>query len=336
VARRVGSVGYTLPVLRIGLLAVDPPLILAPLAGITDSDFRVLIRRVGGCGLVTMEFLSSEGLTRQNPRSLAMLRFSPEERPLAVQIYGADPDRMAEAARAAQAAGADLVDINMGCPARKILSGHAGAALAADIELAGRVVAAVRAAISVPLTVKLRLGLREDSLNYIELCRRCQGEGVQAVTLHPRTARQQYSGNAEWSHIARLREHLAIPVIGNGDVRTPEDASRMLAETGCDGVMIGRAALTNPWIFSQTVALLDGAISPPVSLVQRRDLIRAHFSEVVQRDDERAALHTLRKFVGWYSHGLPEGRLLRRQLSELASAGEVLGAVESYFSERVA
>lgn len=315
---------------------MNPPLILAPLAGITDSDFRMLIRRVGGCGLVTMEFLSSEGLTRQNPRSLAMLRFEPEERPLAVQVYGADPERMADAAVAAQAAGADLVDINMGCPARKILSGHAGAALAGDMELAGKVVAAVRAAISVPLTVKLRLGLREDRLNYLELCRLFEAEGVQAVTLHPRTARQQYAGSADWRHIARLKEHLTIPVIGNGDVLSPEHAVRMLAETGCDGVMIGRAALTNPWIFSQTAALLDGAVAPPASLAQRRDLMRTHFSDVLQHDDERGALHKLRKFVGWYSHGLPEGRLLRRRLSELTSAGDVLGAVESYFSERVA
>ncbi len=319
-------------VLKIGDVAVEPPLILAPMAGITDRDFRLLIRRLGGCGLVSMEFISSEGLTRGRASTLKMLHFVDEERPIAIQIYGSDPGRMAEAARLVDAMGADVCDINMGCPANKVLKGCAGAALTADLPLATAIVRAVRAAIRVPLTVKFRLGMSDDAKTFLELGRICQEEGVAAVTLHPRTARQQFGGRSDWSAIARLKQALAIPVIGNGDVGTAEDVARMRAETGCDGVMIGRASLTNPWIFRQSAALLRGGSDGPPALAERRALMRAHFEEVVRREDERTALHKLRKFTGWYTHGLPDGRSLRRRLSEVASAVELLGAVEDYFA----
>ncbi len=191
---------------------IDPPLVLAPMAGITDRDFRLLVRRLGGCGLVSMEFISSEGLLRQRPSTLKMLHFVDEERPLAIQIYGADPDRMADAAQMVEQMGADVCDINMGCPANKVLKGCAGAALTGDLPLARRIVGAVRAAISIPLSVKFRLGLRDDRKTYLELGRICQSEGAQAVTLHARTASQQFSGTAEWDHIAALKEALGIPV----------------------------------------------------------------------------------------------------------------------------
>ena len=317
--------------LRIGNVAVEPPLVLAPMAGITDRDFRLLIRRLGGCGLVSMEFISSEGLTRQRPSTLKMLHFVDEERPIAIQIYGSDPEKMAEAARLVEGMGADVCDINMGCPANKVLKGCAGAALTGDLPLAGRIVRAVRAAVSVPLTVKFRLGLREDAATFLEVGRICQDEGADAVTLHPRTARQQFTGRAEWGAIGALKRSLAIPVVGNGDVTTPEQAVAMRCETGCDAVMIGRASLTNPWIFSQAAALLGGEPYAEPSLAERRTLMRAHFHEVIGREDERTALHKLRRFTGWYTHGLPDGRTLRRRLSELASAQAVLGAVEDYF-----
>ncbi|MDD5562684.1 MAG: tRNA dihydrouridine synthase DusB [Thermoanaerobaculaceae bacterium] len=316
---------------RIGNVAVDPPLILAPMAGITDRDFRLLIRRLGGCGLVSMEFISSEGLTRQRPSTLKMLHFVDEERPIAIQIYGSDPAKMAEAARLVADMGADVCDVNMGCPANKVLKGCAGAALTGDLPLARRIVRAVRAAVTVPLTVKFRLGMREDAATFLELGRICQEEGADAVTLHPRTARQQFSGRAEWGAIGELKRALVIPVVGNGDVTTPEEAVAMRRQTGCDAVMIGRASLTNPWIFLQAAALLGGEPYGQPSLTQRRALMRTHFHEVIGREDERTALHKLRRFTGWYTHGLPEGRTLRRRLSELASAQAVLGAVEDYF-----
>lgn len=320
----------------IGGLVVDPPLVLAPMAGLTDQDFRLLIRRIGGCGLVSMEFVSSEGLTRDNPRAWQLLRFDPEERPLSIQIYGADPARMAAAAQAVQAHGADACDINMGCPANRVLRGCAGAALGADLAQAQRVVCAVRAAVSIPLTVKFRLGMRDDRHTYLELGRMCEGEGAQAVTLHPRTARQQYSGRADWSHIARLKSALGIPVIGNGDVDTPEDAIRMRRETGCDAVMIGRASLANPWIFLQSSQALGGETPGQPTMAQRRVLLLWHFGTIVARDDERTALHKLRLFCGWYTHGLPDGRALRRQLSSLTSSAAVMAAVECFFAERSA
>jgi tRNA-dihydrouridine synthase B len=322
--------------LRIGAVAVDPPLILAPMAGITDRDFRLVVRRLGGCGLVSMEFISSEGLLRQRPSTLRMLHFVDEERPIAVQIYGSEADHMAEAARLVEALGADVCDINMGCPANKVLKGCAGAALMADLPRARRIVRSVRAAISTSLTVKFRLGIRDDERTYLELGTICEGEGVEAVTLHARSARQQFGGRADWSHIAALKQRLAIPVIGNGDVQSPEDARHLLAETGCDGVMIGRASLTNPWIFRQAAAALAGEASPDASLAERHRLMRAHFAAVIEREDERSALHKLRKFTGWYTHGLPDGRLLRRQLSELPTAAAVAAAVEEFFAERSA
>jgi nifR3 family TIM-barrel protein len=327
---------YTPPVLRFGSVAITPPLVLAPMAGITDRDFRLLIRRLGGCGLVSMEFISCEGLLRQRPGTLRMLHFVDEERPLAIQIYGSDPDRMGEAARAVEAMGADVCDVNMGCPANKVLKGCAGAALTGDLPLARRIVAAIRAAIRIPLTVKFRLGLREDRMTYLELGRICEGEGAQAVALHPRTAAQQFGGPANWRHIAQLKETLSIPVVGNGDVRQPEDVVRLFDETGCDAVMVGRAALTNPWVFSQAAALLDGRAYEPPTLVERYRLMRDHFDEVVVREDERSALHKLKTFTGWYTHGLPDGRQLRRQLSELASARAVLDAIDAFFAGKAA
>lgn len=321
---------------RAAALAFKPPLILAPMAGITDRDFRMVVRRIGGCGLVSMEFISSEGLTRQHPRTLQALYFAEAERPIAVQIYGADPERMAASARIVEELGADICDINMGCPANRVVRGAAGAALAADLERARTVVRAVRRTIRCPLTAKFRLGLSDNAHNYLELGRLCQDEGVDAVTLHPRTARQQYTGNAEWEHIARLKASLTIPVFGNGDVTRPEDAQRMIAETDCDAVMIGRASLINPWIFLQSAALLAGKPILEPSLQQRHQLMSRHFEEVIARDDERTALHKLRRFTGWYTHGIPDGRQLRRQLSELLSAAEVLGAVHTFFRERSA
>jgi len=321
---------------RLGDLELDPALVLAPMAGITDRDFRLLIRRLGGCGLVSMEFISSEGLTRQKEGTLRLLQFVAAERPLAIQIYGADPARMANSARIVEALGADVCDINMGCPANKVLRGCAGAALGGNLPLAAAIVRAVRGAVRLPVTVKFRLGLHERAFSYLELGRICEDEGATAVTLHPRTARQHFSGRADWEHIARLKRSLRIPVIGNGDVTAPEDAHKMQRETGCDAVMIGRASLTNPWIFRQAAAVLKGEGYALPTLAQRHALIHDHFLEVVRREDERSALHKLRKFTGWYTHGLPEGRRLRRLLSQVTSAHELIEAVERFFAEMLA
>jgi len=318
--------------MRIGPIELEQPLILAPMAGITDRYFRLILKRIGGVGLVTMEFISSEALTRGNRRTRDMMHFSQEERPLAIQIYGSRADRMADAAAFVQDLGADIVDINMGCPANKVLKGCAGAALMADLDLAAGIIRAVRRRVTLPVTVKFRLGLDDRRENYLELGRICEEEGMAAVAMHARTARQMFSGQADWSRIRRLKEVLNIPVSGNGDVETPEDAMRLWDVTGCDGVMIGRGAIKNPWIFRQIADRRAGRIAGEPALQERRDLILYHFSLLREREEERTALHKIRTFTGWYTHGLPNGRSLRQQINNLTSVPAFIDAIEEFFS----
>lgn len=314
----------------------DPPLLLAPMAGVTDRDFRLLVRRIGGVGVVTMEFISSRALVGGYRGARELMHFSEEERPLAIQIYGADIETMAEAAEMVEELGADVCDINMGCPANKVLKGCAGAALMGDLRLAERMVAAVKKRLTIPLTVKFRLGLDDSRASFIELGKICEANGASAVSLHARTAKQMFSGGADWSAIAQLKEALAIPVIGNGDVREPEDALRMLAETDCDGVMVARAATKNPWIFRQIEALMSGGEVALPTIADRRDLVMAHFRRVAEREEGKFALHKLRKFTGWYTHGLPHGRKLRQQINSLPDVPSFLAAVEAFFDEIMA
>jgi tRNA-dihydrouridine synthase B len=322
--------------MRIGHVALDEPTILAPMAGITDQYFRLILKRIGGVGLVTMEFISSEALTRGNEKTRHMMEFSEEERPLAIQIYGSHPQRMAEAAEFVQALGADVVDINMGCPANKVLKGCAGAALMGDLGLARDIIRTVRRRVTIPLTVKFRVGLDEARSNYLELGRICESEGVDAVALHARTARQMFSGKADWERIRRLKEAVRIPVSGNGDVEEPADALALWEATGCDGVMIGRAAIKNPWIFRQIAAARAGALPREPSIEERRDLILYHFSLLREREEERFALHKIRTFTGWYTHGLPNGRVLRQQINSMISVSQFIDAIEEFFQVLVA
>src|SRR5262245_51252145 len=269
--------------MRIGRIALEQPLILAPMAGITDQYFRLILKRIGGVGVVTMEFISSEALTRGNARTRGMMQFAEEERPLAIQIYGSNALRMADAAKFVEDLGADIVDINMGCPANKVLKGCAGAALMGDPGLARDIVASVSRRVSIPVTVKFRLGLDDARANFLELGRICQEAGASAVALHARTARQMFSGSADWRRIRELKETLSIPVSGNGDIETPDDAMRLWESTGCDGVMIGRAAVKNPWIFRQIADRRAGRPVVEPALEERRVLILHHFGMLRER-----------------------------------------------------
>ncbi|NJL27509.1 MAG: tRNA dihydrouridine synthase DusB [Thermoanaerobaculia bacterium] len=318
--------------LHLGSLPVDPPLFLAPMAGVTDRDFRLIVRRIGGVGLVAMEFIASKGLVAGEKRVRNLLYFESEERPIAIQIYGSNPEIMAEAASQVEALGADVCDINMGCPANKVLKGCSGAALMGDLALAERIVAAVRRAVAIPVTVKFRLGLDNKRRNYLELGKICEAQGAAAVAMHARTARQMFGGEPEWEHLARLKETLSIPVIGNGDVRTPEDALRLLDQTGCDGVMIGRGATRNPWIFRQIAARLGQGCHAEPSLEERRALIVGHFRSVVARENEVVALHKLRTFTRWYSHGLPGGLELQRRIGQLRAPADFFDAIDRFFA----
>jgi len=318
--------------LRYGPIRIDPPTVLAPMAGITDRQFRLVLRRMGGVGLVTMEFISSEALVRKNKRTRALMRYAEEERPISIQIYGRDPEHMAEAARVVQSIGADICDINMGCPANKILKGCSGCALMGDLDLAREIVRAVRSAVTIPLSVKFRLGLDDDRRNYLELGRICQGEGVDLVAMHARTAKQMFGGQADWSEIARLKETLSIPVVGNGDIVVAADAIRMLKETGCDGVMVGRASMKNPWIYRQIAALLKGEAPFEPTIEDRHGVIRDHFDMVTTQEEPEFAMHKLRTFTGWYTHGLADGKRLRTQISVPETPEAFLTVVESFFA----
>jgi tRNA-dihydrouridine synthase B len=315
-----------------GSVSFAPPLILAPMAGITDHVYRLMLRRIGGVGLVTMEFISSEAISRGNARQIRKMVFSDEERPISIQIYGSDAERMAAAADIVEELAPDVCDINMGCPANKVLKGCAGAALMGDLPLARRIVREVKRRLTIPLTVKFRLGLDSGCVNFLDLARMCEDEGAAAVALHARTARQMYTGRADWSRIAELKRHVSIPVVGNGDVETAEDVVSMLRETGCDAVMAGRATMKNPWIFRQAADLLSGRPPREATLCERRDLMLGHFTAIERMAfDPREAMHKLRTMTGWYTHGLPNGRALRVRISGLATPADFREAVTEFF-----
>jgi len=322
--------------LLFGTVPVDPPLILAPMAGITDHLYRLMLRRVGGVGLVTMEFISSEAITRGTARQLAKMFFSDEERPLSIQIYGSDATRMATAAEIVEQLAPDVCDINMGCPANKVLKGCAGAALMGDSRLARTIIREVRRRLTIPLTVKFRLGLDDTRRNFLEIGRICQEEGVAAVAMHGRTARQMYTGRADWDRIGELKAALSIPVVGNGDVEKAEDVVAMLRHTSCDAVMIGRGTMKNPWIFREAADLLAGRKPRRATLEERRDLMLGHFAAIAESArDPREALHKLRTMTGWYTHGLSNGRALRVRISQLATPADFRDAVEDFFSGEI-
>ena len=306
------------------------------MAGVTDRDFRLLVRRIGGVGVVSMEFISSKAIVNGNKKTRELMYFSEEERPLAIQIYGSDPVAMREAAVVVQELGADICDINMGCPANKVLKGCAGAALMGDLPLARRIVRSVRERLSIPLTVKFRLGLDEKRVNFLDLASMCEDEGVAAVAMHARTARQMYTGRADYGRIAELKRRVSIPVIGNGDVTTPEDARVLFEQTGCDAIMIGRATMKNPWIFRQIADAMAGRsdAAREATLEERRDLMLAHFSAIEETaHDPKEALHKLRTMTGWYTNGLPHGRALRIRISELATPADFRDAVGEFFRD---
>src|SRR5215475_7881826 len=236
--------------LQIRDLKIAPAAVLAPMAGVTDTLFRRVIRGLGGCGLLMTEFTSSEGITRSAKKTLRYLYFEPDEHPIAAQLFGANPEVMADAAKMVEDHGFDAVDINLGCPAKKVVK-CGGSGLLRDLELLGEIFRAVRAAVRIPLTIKLRAGWDENSIVAVEVAKMAEQIGVEGVAVHPRTRTQGYTGKADWTIIGAVKQAVKIPVIGNGDINTPENAERMVRETGCDAVMIGRAAATNPWIFLQ-------------------------------------------------------------------------------------
>lgn len=313
-------------------LAVDVPLYLAPMAGVSESPFRRLCRRFGADVVVT-EFLSAEGIRRENEATLDKLRFGDDERPIGVQIFGADPVAMAEAAAlVTDVFQPEFIDINFGCPVKKVVRRNGGSGCLKDLNLVQDIIRAVARATHLPVTVKTRSGWNEDTRDPVGIALRMQDAGARAFTLHARTRTQMYSGNARWEEIAAVVDALDIPVLGNGDIKTAEDAVCMQRITKCAGIMIGRGAFGQPWIFDQTRDLLSGRPMRPEPAVEERFAVALDHARMAQdyEPDRRGAAIEFRKHLGWYCKGLPGSAELRKKLHAVTSLGEVEGIFEDY------
>ena len=356
----------------IGKVEVAPATVLAPMAGVTDTIFRRFIRhsslftpyaasgdveatvtnRQSGCGLLMTEFTSADGLTRmRESKRKRYLTFYDDEHPIAAQIFGSNPETLAEAARIVEDTGFDTVDLNLGCPAKRVVACNGGSGLLRDLPLIARIFEQVRAAVTIPFTVKFRLGWSDRHIVCVELARLAQESGLNAVALHARTREAGYSGQAQWQWIAAVKNEICIPVIGNGDIRSPEDACAMVEQTGCDAVMIGRAAPSNPWIFRQIAQYTATGRYDQPSEADRYRLIRSYFGMLLGEAAEagpalpngpgeggeavREAAGKMKQFASWFTHGVPGGAVLRKSIYEARTAPAILDAVERFFEPRL-
>jgi tRNA-dihydrouridine synthase B len=337
---------------------LHPPFGLAPMAGMTDTAFRRLVKRQGGCGLVVTEMVSSEGLVRGIDRTLEHAEFTEEERPVAVQIFGGDPDKMARAARVVEALGADAVDVNMGCPVPKIAKNSAGCSLMREPAHAEAIVSAMTKAVRIPVTVKMRAGWNEREVNAPELAKRMESAGAAALTVHGRTAAQSYSGHSDWDLIARVAASVAIPVFGNGDCVEPEDLSARLGSSGVAGVLVGRGVLRNPWIFSQAAALSAGRPVAGVSLAEKGDFLLEYMDLLLHGADgepegfrhsaaaagpaqpalgrDRWVVNKIRALCAWYTRGLENGSHLRYEVNRTDSLNALRATIQAFFESPAA
>ena len=349
-------------------LAVRPATVLAPMAGVTDTVFRRFIRHASlfttnqgtenetvesdvsnqqsGCGLLMTEFTSADGLSRmRESKRRRYLTFYDDEHPIGAQLFGSNPETLAEAARIVQDTGFDTVDLNLGCPAKRVVGCNGGSGLLRDLPKIREIFRTVRRAVTIPFTVKFRLGWNDAQIVCVELARMAESEGLNAVALHARTREQAYTGQARWEWIAAIKQAVGIPVIGNGDIRTPEDAATMVAQTGCDAVMIGRAAPANPWIFRQIAQYTATGSYEQPTVIDRYRMIRAYFQMLL---DEQEACKDLprdarigetagkmKQFASWFTHGVPGGAALRKAIYESKNAPEILSRVEQFFEPRL-
>ena len=356
----------------IGPVDVRPATVLAPMAGVTDTIFRRFIRNASlftpaadasatvetaisnqqsGCGLIMTEFTSADGLARmREAKRKRYLTYYDDEHPIAAQLFGSDPRTLSEAAKIVEDAGFDMVDLNLGCPAKRVVACNGGSGLLRDLPLIARIFEAVRGSVTIPFTVKFRLGWNDDNIVCVPLARLAEESGLNAVALHARTREQGYSGDARWEHIAAIKDAVTIPVIGNGDIRTPEDAAAMVARTGCDAVMIGRAAPANPWIFRQIAQYTaTGRYDVPTEWDRYR-MIRTYFTMLLEEghwhtagSEEknieaakacREGAGKMKQFASWFTHGVPGGGALRKTIYEARTGPAILDAVEQFFALR--
>jgi tRNA-dihydrouridine synthase B len=320
---------------RVGDLAISPNITLAPMAGVTDSIFRRMVLDIGGCGLVSSEMTNAASVSAKALKRHHLLDYLPDERPIAMQLSGNEPDLVASAARVVESLGPDIIDINCGCPSPKVTGGGHGSALLRDLPKMSRLLEAVRAAVGLPITLKFRAGWDEGTLNYIDTARLAEEAGVAAIALHPRTREQGYTGQADWSRVAEVKRAVGIPVIGSGDVKDPAEALRRLRESGVDGVMIGRGAIANPWIFLQIAQLRRGEPPFEPTPADKRELLLRYLEMCQAEMPERLALNKLKQLIGQFSVGLPGSAALREAVHRSTQADAARDHVERFFAPYV-
>jgi len=316
---------------KIRNIDIDPPLVLSPMAGVTDYTFRRLIKRRGGVGLVVSEFISVEGLTRGNPKSKRQMRFDEEERPYAVQIFGGKADRMAMGAEMAEEVGADILDVNCGCPAPKVVRNGGGSGLLRDPKLLETILTGIKKSISIPLTLKVRTGYSDASINVVDIAKMAEQCGVEHIQVHGRTREQGYKGLVNWDLIAAVKQAVTIPVSGNGDITTIEYGMRKWRETGVDGILIGRGAMQNPWIFRQFADALAGREPYQPDVTEKKDVLLEFFSMCREEMAEIIALGKMKQLAGQFTKGLVGGAQFRQTLYHSHSAEEILENISTYF-----
>ena len=312
-------------------LEINPPLVLSPMAGVTDISFRRLLKARGGIGLTVSEFISVEGLTRNNPKSKRQMRFYENERPFAVQIFGGQPERMRMAAEMAEEVGADILDINCGCPAPKVVKHGGGSGLLRDLPRLETILTEIKRAITIPLTIKIRAGYSDSTINAVETAKLAEDCGVEHIALHGRTKEQGYRGLANWDLVRAIKEVVKVPVSGSGDVTTIQQAFDRFRDTGCDGVLIGRGAMANPWIFRQIEDAMHGRDLFQPTLEDKRALLLEYFDMLQQDMPRLAAIGRMKQLAGQFTRGLKGGALFRTALYHSHSVDEILDRISEYF-----
>jgi nifR3 family TIM-barrel protein len=312
-------------------IQIDPPLILSPMAGVTDYTFRRLIKRRGGVGLVVSEFISVEGLTRNNPKSKRQMHFDDSERPCAVQIFGGQPERMAMGAEMAEEVGADILDVNCGCPAPKVVKNGGGSGLLRDLPRLETILKEIKKSISIPLTLKVRTGFTESTINVVDVAKMAEQCGVEHIQVHGRTKEQGYKGLANWEVIRQVKEAVSVPVSGNGDIVSIESGMKRWRESGTDGILIGRGAMQNPWIFRQFQDVLEGREPYQPDLEEKKAVLLEFFEMCLEEMPELVALGKMKQLAGQFTKGLVGGAQFRQTLYHSHSAEEILDNITIYF-----